>query len=341
MNSMEDKVVGFVRTSLGAQQVAVETQLQALWGGQGCLFRVRTDVPEHGTLIVKCIAPSADTSHPRGWNTSRSFQRKQRSYEVECHWYEHFAHRCMPGCKVPTLLGMQQDEQLSLILLEDLAVEYPVLRERLTVQEVEVCLHWLAEFHAVFLHDAGEGLWPQGCYWHLQTRPDEWQAMSESPLKAAASWLDECLRSARFQTLVHGDAKLANFCFSQDMASVSAVDFQYVGRGCGMSDVVYLLGSCLSEEACRDHEQALLDTYFSRLSACVTRRFGNPVTNPDRAHETHADNIARELETEWRSLFAVAWADFHRFLLGWMPGHSKINPYTQALVVRALARKPL
>ncbi len=264
---MEDRVVEFVRTSLNARRVAVESRLQALWGGQGFLLRVSTDLPGRETVIVKCIAPHSDSLHPRGWNTSRSFQRKARSYEVECHWYEHYAQRCTPICKVPQLLGMQRNETYSLILLEDLAVDYPVLRQQLNVQETVVCLRWLAEFHALYLHDAGEGLWSQGCYWHLQTRSDEWQAMADSPIKAAAAWLDERLRTARFLTLVHGDAKVANFCFSQDMALVSAVDFQYVGRGCGMSDVVYLLGSCLSEEACREHEQALLDCYFSHLIA--------------------------------------------------------------------------
>ncbi|ASJ73037.1 phosphotransferase [Granulosicoccus antarcticus] len=318
VTAMQERVIEFVKESLNASQVAVDEQLQALWGAQGFLLRLSTDVPGHETVIVKCIAPRSDSSHPRGWNTSRSFQRKTHSYEVECHWYEHFAQRCTPGCKVPQLLGIQREEHGSLILLEDLATEYPVLRNRLMVSEVAVCLRWLAEFHALFLDDAGEGLWSQGCYWHLETRPDEWQAMAEGPLKQAASWLDERLQKARFRTLVHGDAKVANFCFSDDMASVSAVDFQYVGKGCGMSDVVYLLGSCLSEADCRQHEQALLDSYFLHLSVCLP-------------------TSASAVEAEWRSLFAIAWADFHRFLMGWMPEHDKINPYTETLVGQALA----
>ena len=326
MNSMENRVIDFVRKSLNARRVVVVSQLQALWNEQGFLLRVSTDRPGSETVIVKCIAPRVDGSHPRGWNTSRSFQRKARSYEVECHWYEHYAHRCSVGCKVPQLLGIQVNETYSLIVLEDLSVDYPLSRQHLSVQETAVCLRWLAEFHALFLHDGGEGLWSQGCYWHLETRPDEWQAMADSPVKKAAAWLDEQLRTARFLTLVHGDAKVANFCFSQDMASVSAVDFQYVGKGCGMSDVVYLLGSCLSGEQCRSYEQDLLNQYFLQLASCVSSRFND-----------QSGEIAGALEAEWRSLFAIAWADFHRFLLGWMPTHIKINAYTESLVHQVLA----
>ena len=47
--------------------------------------------------------------------------------------------------------------------------------------------------------------------------------------------------------LAHGDAKVANFCFTNDQHAVAAVDFQYVGGGIGTQDVIYFLGSFCSE----------------------------------------------------------------------------------------------
>ena len=42
------------------------------------------------------------------------------------------------------------------------------------------------------------------------------------------------------------------------------------------------------------------------------------------------------IEREWRPLFALAWADFQRFLKGWSPEHYKINAYSEALTERGL-----
>ncbi len=335
---LESLIAAFIREAIGARRTAPAHRLQMLWGGQGSLLRWDTDAPGHDTVIVKYIAPDRQASHPRGWNTQQSFARKARSYESECHWYEYFAHQCPAPCKVPRLLGIHRDSQCNLLLLEDLTPAFPRLRDRLSIDEVLPVLHWLAEFHALFLQEEGEGLWERGCYWHLDTRPDEWQAMSEGPLKAAAGWLDEQLKQAEFQTLVHGDAKLANFCFSQDMTGVSAVDFQYVGRGCGMSDLVYFLGSCLSEADCRSHEEYCLSIYFRQLHIALQRRADSSGRLDENREKPFSwtPAMSQQLEQEWRSLYAVAWADFHRFLLGWMPDHTKVNRYGQELVERAL-----
>ena len=104
------------------------------------------------------------------------------------------------------------------------------------------------------------------------------------------------LRAARFPTLVHGDAKPANFCFGPaGTASVAAVDFQYCGGGPGIVDVAYLLHGASSEAMA-----TALDHYFARLGAALPAQV-------DRA----------DLEAEGRDLFPVALADFDRFLAGW------------------------
>ena len=213
------------------------------------------------------------------------------------------------------------DEKL--LLLEDLdASGFPVRKSKLKLKEVKAVLNWLAQFHARFLGSAPEGLWEVGTYWHLKTRPEEWQKMPDSKLKSMAAQMDSLLNQAEYQTLIHGDAKVANFCFSEDGEKVAAVDFQYVGGGCGIKDVAYFLGSCLDEEQCAFFESELLTYYFSCLQKALEEKEGASI------------NFAA-LEKEWRFLYPIAWTDFYRFLEGWMPGHWKINSYTEDLAKRA------
>ena len=172
------------------------------------------------------------------------------------------------------------------------------------------CLRWLAGLHGAFAGRVPAGVWPTGTYWHLATRPDELTAMAEGPLKRRASALDAAL-SAVPLTLVHGDAKVANFCFSAKH-EVAAVDFQYTGGGCGLKDVAYFLGSCLGDQALQQTADQWLDVYFHALARS-------------------------ELEAAWRPVWPHAWADFERFLAGWSPGHWKRSGFAAGMTERALA----
>lgn len=320
---LDDNCKQFIQHSLRSSTFQVDEHMQSLWGDQGRIIRLRSDSKHHPTAVLKQITFNQKAGHPRGWNTDSSFKRKVRSYEVECAWYTHYAQQCDSPCKVPTALGIHAQDNQRLILLEDLSVNYPLTCTQITLEQTRVCLGWLANFHARFMNHSALGLWEEGCYWHLATRQDEFRTMADGPIKESATVLDKRLRDTKNQCLLHGDAKLANFCFSANMGRVAAVDFQYVGRGCGMKDVVYLLGSCLPESECEQHEQSLLNEYFEKLNSALMR-----VMSP----------INREaLETEWRDLYAIAWTDFYRFLLGWMPTHHKINAYTRALADQALA----
>uniref|UniRef100_A0A3Q2XIL2 Protein kinase-like domain containing n=1 Tax=Hippocampus comes TaxID=109280 RepID=A0A3Q2XIL2_HIPCM len=253
----------------------------------------------------------------------RSHMRKVRSYEVETHWYQNYA--TSSKCRIPSCLAACSHGDEMLIVLEDLDVAgYDQRRTNVKDYEIRACLSWLAHFHAHFLGVAPQGLWPIGTYWHLKTRPDELEAMDDARLKAAAGAVDEVLNSCRFLTIVHGDAKLANFCFSSDGRDVAAVDFQYVGGGCGMKDVAYFLGSCLEEREGDKKVPGLLDHYFSELK-----------------HVVSAQVDFAALEKEWREMFAFAWTDFRRFLLGWMPGHWKIDRYNKRLADEVLLKLKL
>lgn len=299
----------------------VAANIQSLWSGYGQLYRLKNKTGS--TLIAKHIHPPTVANHPRGWNTNVSHQRKLRSYQVELNWYQHYAHLCDEHCRVPHLISAESIDQEQLILLEDLSsAGYPKLKRFLPLNEVEVILRWLANFHATFLHHKGVGLWPIGTYWHLATRQDEWTVMEDGVLKNAAHLLDQKLNNCRFQTIVHGDAKLANFCFSNDGQKVAAVDFQYVGKGCGMKDIIYFLGSCLTDHECERSAPELLDYYFNELEISII--------NSNKDLDFHS------LEKEWRQMYAIAWADFHRFLLGWMPTHQKLTRYSQQQVKLAL-----
>ena len=89
-----------------------------------------------------------------------------------------------------------------------------------------------------------------------------------------------------------------------------------------MKDVAYFIGSCLNEDECEAMESQLLDYYFAILN--------------DRIAQKDISVNATELESEWRELYPVALADFHRFIKGWSPGHWKINSYSETLTASVI-----
>jgi hypothetical protein len=218
---------------------------------------------------------------------------------------------------LPQCLAIESKDDEVLIVMEDLdEAGYPLRKRSVSWEEIDECLGWLARFHASFLGKIPDGLWEVGTYWHLETRPQELAVLDDQRLREAAPLIDEKLNTCKYKTFVHGDAKLANFCFSES-GQVAGLDFQYVGGGCGMKDVAYFIGSCLNESECECLEAKILDTYFEHLQSELNKR-------------------NEELENEWRSLYRVAWADFHRFLKGWSPGHWKINSYSERITAEVI-----
>jgi hypothetical protein len=239
-------------SEIAGQPVERIERMQSLWDGYGEI--VRAWLPDRTVIAKHVKAPP--NAHPR----------KKRSYEVEREFYLRWAPRCDERCRVAKLIGHRGD----VMVLEDLGTE--------RTEDLERCVDWLVAFHLRFLGVEPAGLWKIGTYWHLATRPDELARMRDADLKRRAPELDRALRTAKLQTIVHGDAKPENFIGD------AFVDFQYVGGGPGIIDVAYLLYG-------ERDESRLRAAYLAKL----------PV----------------EIAREWGGLYDVARDDFRRFLDGW------------------------
>lgn len=304
--------------STQAQDLFKIADIQTLWSGYGKITRYGLNGGTHKSVVVKHVQLPEQNKHPRGWNTDLSHQRKLRSYQVETAWYQDWSQQCDNRCRVPECFAIQSTEHEVLMVLEDLDDSgFSARKTQVNFDDMHHCLSWLAHFHATFMGQTPNQLWDIGTYWHLDTRPDELAALSDPALKQAAPIIDQLLNQSPFLTLVHGDAKLANFCFSEQGTAVAAVDFQYIGGGCGMKDVAYFIGSCLYEEDCERYEKELLDSYFFSLKQALQEK------------QTNIDTVA--LEQNWRQLYPIAWTDFHRFVKGWSPGHWKIHGYSERI----------
>ena len=343
---MNHQLVNDILSAYFATTAVQKTQtIQRLWSGYGEIARY--SVSEQ-SLIVKHIdlgrGSKGNVQHPRGWHSDFGHQRKLSSYHNELLFYQQLAPLTTPECRVPELyIGQGEPDQLILVMEDldalglDLRFEHVHIADNsgqksLTLAAMspiaDSVIKWLAYFHAQFMQAPAlksvdiSLQWPQGSYWHLATRPDEYAKMPHSILKQAAVYLDRQLQNATFQTLIHGDAKIANFCFGQENAEVAAVDFQYCGRGVGIVDVVYFIGSAFSSQTLTDFAPLMLDNYFAHIRHALQ----------DRLEQVQLDR----LEQEWRGLYPVAWADFERFLMGWSPGHHKLHTYSRTQTTLAI-----
>ncbi len=277
-----DAELDWIAAALGTPVRRLQS-LQALWRGYGEAYRIQ--LGDGGpTAVVKSVRP------PPLADDDLAHRRKRRSYDVELAFYRRWA----PGCpvRVPRLLAADSGPRHWLFVLEDLDAAGLARRTRSPSDaEVDHCLRWLAGFHAHHLGAEPEGLWARGTYWDLEKRPDELRALRDERLRNAAPILDARLRGCAYQTLVHGDAKPANFAFGE--GGVAAFDFQWTGRNVGVCDVAYFLE--------RHDEARWLDRYFAHLRRALR---GRPID-------------VEALEVAWRELYPVAVADFDRFYAGW------------------------
>jgi fructose-1,6-bisphosphatase/inositol monophosphatase family enzyme len=310
----EKEIQSFLNEKYPNSTITFVKVIQALWSGYGSLERWKIG---EETVVVKLINAQEVKNHPRGWDGDAGHQRKVKSYEIERAFYRRFSKN--NHLNFPQILHEFDGETYTIIVLEDLANFGASPSINPTEKEITNTLKWLSNFHAEFLNRNIEGLWEQGSYWHLETRQEELERMNDTELKSHAHSIDQMLQSARFKTLIHGDAKIANFLYNDNQAF--AVDFQYVGKGAGIIDVVYFFSSCLSDQEMYDKVEDYLKIYFSFLK-----------------EEIKNETVFSKLEAEWRGLYAFAWADFLRFLDGWSPGHWKMGDYASEEKEKALAQ---
>ena len=319
-----EQVDRFVLERTKANRITNRIEVQSLWSGYGSIQKIALEGTDFPSIIVKHVQPGRG-SHPRGWNTDLSHQRKLKSYQVETNWYASQKNKAGNNlARIPACFGTQKQEDEVLLVLEDLdASGFAGRRGSVNQTEWRACVRWLAAFHAEHLGSAPDGLWESGTYWHLETRPDELERLDDQILKDSAAAIERVLKNSPFQTLVHGDAKLANFCFNPDGSEVAAVDFQYVGGGCGMKDLAYFVGSCFRDEDAETMEVEVLDYYFMQLGFFLDK--------------IESRQTKDEVEEVWRPLYRVAWADFHRFMKGWSPGHWKLSDYSERVTREVIA----
>jgi thiamine kinase-like enzyme len=308
----------------GASRIKHSRVIQPLWSGYGTIERCELDGGEHASVVVKHVCwPQKNANGKMGGNSSIGHKRKVRSYRVEMAFYDQYSKLCTNDCRVPHCLHMETVQGESLLVLEDLhQAGFTHRKSSLSMKEMEPCIKWLAEFHAVFMNKVPQNLWHTGTYWHLATRPDELRQMDDDALRRAAPAIDALLCASPYQTFVHGDAKLSNFCFTPNGRQVAAVDFQYVGGGCGIKDLVYLAGSCMYDEQCEKFESDIKGVYFAALQKALLRN--------------HSEFKIEDVRASWEPLYEVAWADFHRFLKGWALERYAKDSYSERVCRRVL-----
>lgn len=321
---MENNYEAFICQATSSTKVLHKEDIQPLWSDYGVLSRYLLQEGDYSSVIVKRVfLKKANEEHPQGWNTNASHQRKLKSYEVEFNWYKEYANLCDENCVIPGYIDSMISPTERILIMEDLDTKgFNKRKSTVNFSEIEACLKWLAEFHAKFMNRSTAGLWHKGSYWYLQTRMDEYEAMQDLELKEVAYEIDQVLDNCQYKTIIHGDAKLANFCFSNDGNYVAAVDFQYVGGGCGIKDVAYFLSSCLTEDQLINNEKQLLKLYFNQLEVSLSK-------------ESLSIDIQKVMN-EWSELYDYAWADFYRFLDGWSPTHWKIHRYSEQIRNRVI-----
>jgi Ecdysteroid kinase-like family len=285
------------------------SKMTTLWAGYGAVYNLL--VKENGkkftrSLILKDVKPPKDSGV--------SHDRKIKSYQVETAFYQQLATPLKQEKGLAIAACYLAEHNLdgntgtgsTHLILSDLREDYPNQHRPMDLAHAKAALSWLATLHAShWQRHVPKELWRQGCFWQLDTRLEELEAMEPEwrDLQRAAHKISEELADEKFQTLVHGDFKGANILFSSVGESgprAAAYDFQYCGGGDAMKDVAYLFCSALESKTLQQHEEELLEYYHQELCKQLT----------EQAAEAYTLEIMKER-------LNLAICDFVRFMAGW------------------------
>ncbi len=312
----------------GAGHVTRVAPVQSLWAGYGSIYAVETAGSNDDRLIVKHFTPPA---HRRIGDDSEDHRRKLRSYSVERVFYERLSRKLIDaGCIVPECLGcIEGDDGSIAIVMRDLGARYGRYDVRrgncLTIEEGKRLLSYLARFHAVFWNvRLPEGLWEEGCFWQLGTRMDELPHLDNSWRRwgldrAMAMEIHERVVHLPHRTILHGDAKAANFFWFKD--HVGGYDLQYTGGGSPMRDIAYMLGCSMQEHLISAHEEALLRHYHGELTSLLSPEHAADYTfeKMQEAYDLCVTDLVRFMcgsrwwgNTSYLETKARAWLAAHR-----------------------------
>ena len=185
------------------------------------------------------------------------------AYEREMRFYQNFSAEC--PLHPPAFYGGSDvsGEGDYLLLMEDLeSFRFVSQLDVLSAQDASACLAGLARMHAYYWEkpelDVADSLYQFSDWadiyapiiatgWPLFQKdfgdviPAEMFPMYE-PGNAAAGAIFRYFSESRPKTLLHGDARIENFCFHRNTGAARAYDWQLAAAGPGIYDVILLLG---------------------------------------------------------------------------------------------------
>jgi len=189
------------------------------------------------------------------------------------------------------------DSRFSLLLKDFSETEGWRQVVQLNLDEMKATLRALAKFHAFFWNGLPRNqklissLWPVGSYLDQAKQPlikvEDVSAtfrrvVSEfvgtetltgdlkdygAILAKHAERLDREVHGGDKQTVIHGDAKSANFFYRRNSSGdieVGVIDFQWTGLGLCATDLAYAIWACPQADVL-DKEEELVETYYQYL----------------------------------------------------------------------------